>query len=411
MTLLATIVLSVALWWPGGGIAQSDVPPLPPPFCGELSAVDCQLLTDAQELMSGVSSMNMALALDANFSGIPAIADEALTFGLNLDMIMHLDPTLNETMRTFAMRSPEELLATMDEFSALLVEFYKTLGISMEMEMALPGLLREAIAADEGVDLPERIAVNVRMVDGYAYIDMDALAASFPDLRASLEAEGIDGWVGVDLAGQMEREMRGSVVAPDISTLQAMQMSMAFNQLMTDATVRNLLDPYIVVERLADEERNGAPVAVFRTTLALGDLVSKPDFTRLLRQAADAMVAAAGEEVDAQELGAGILGAQLLANMLARAAEFEIVQTVGLAAPYTYDNNVFMQLDLSGLLTLMAMSGEEIPAELRGARPLFTFDMNVSYSDFDAAPAVEAPENVEILPLDSMNGSDLDVIS
>lgn len=411
MTLLATIVLSVALWWPGGGIAQSDVPPLPPPFCGELSAADCQLLTDAQELMSGVSSMNMTLALDTRLSGIPEVADEELTFGLNMDMTMHLNPALNATMREITARPPEELLASMDEFSAFVVEFYETLGMSMEMEMALPGLLRDAIEADEGVTLPDLIAVNVRMVDGYAYIDMDALAASFPDLRASLEAEGIDGWIGVDFAGQMAREMDGAVAAPDVSTLQAMQISMAFNQIMLDETLRSLLDPYIVVERLADEERDGTAVAVFRTTLELGKLVANPDFTQLLREAADAMVAATSEEVDAQELGTGILGAQLLANMLAHSAEFEIVQTVGLAAPYTYDNNVFMQLDLSGLLTLMAMSGEEIPAELRGARPLFTFDMNVSYSDFDAAPAVEAPENVEILPLDSMNGSDLDVIS
>ena len=110
-------------------------------------------------------------------------------------------------------------------------------------------------------------------------------------------------------------------------------------------------------------------------------------------------------------MGSGILGAQLLANMLARAAEFEIVQTIGLDAPYTYDNNVFMQLDLSGLLTMLAMSGEELPDELRNARPVFTFDMNASYSDFDAAPAIEIPENVEILPLDSMDGSDMDVIS
>lgn len=411
MTLFATILLSVVLWWPGGGIAQRDVPPLPPPFCGELPAADCQLLTDAQELMSGVSSMNMALALDANLRGIPEIADEALAFGLNLDMTMHLDPTLNETMRTITLRPPTELLATLDEFSALVIEFYKTLGLRMEMEVALPGLLRDALVANEGVTLPERIAVNMRMVDGYAYIDMDALAANFPDLRASLEAEGIDGWIGVDVVKQMERELRGSVAAPDVSTLQSMQMSMAFNQLMTNAEMRSLLDPYIVVERLADEERNGAPVAVFRTTLDLGDLVSNPDFTQLLRQAADAMVAASGEEVDAQELGTGILGAQLLANILARAAEFEIVQTVGFDAPYIYDNNVFLQLDLSGLLTMAAMSGEELPTELRGARPIFTFDMNASYSDFDAAPAVEAPENVEILPLDSMDGRDMDVIS
>lgn len=411
MTLVATIVLSVALWWPGGGMAQSDLPPLPPPFCGELAEADCQLLTDAQELMRGVSSMNMTLGLDASVSGIPTVADEDLAFGLDMDMTMHIDPALNATMSEITARPPEELLASMDEFSAFVVEFYETLGMRMEMEMALPGLLRDAIEADEGVTLPELIAVNVRMVDGYAYIDMDALAASFPDMQAELAAEGIDGWIGVDFAGQMEREMSGAMAAPDVSTLQSMQMSMAFNQMMLDETIRSLLDPYIIVERLADEERNGAAVAVFRTTLDLGELVANPDFTQLLRQAADELVAAAGEEVDEQELGTGILGAQLLANMLARAAEFEIVQTIGLDAPYTYDNNVFMQLDLSGLLTMLAMSGEELPDELRGAEPVFTFDMNASYSDFDAAPAIEIPENVEILPLDSLDGSDMDVIS
>ena len=411
MTLVATIVLSVALWWPGGGMAQSDLPPLPPPFCGELAEADCQLLADAQELMRGVSSMNMTLGLDANLSGIPEVADEDLAFKLNMDMTMHTNPALNATMSEMTARPPEELLAAMDEFSAFVVEFYETLGMRMEMEMALPGLLRDAIEADEGVVLPDLIAVNVRMVDGYAYIDMDALAASFPDMQAELAAEGIDGWIGVDFAGQMEREMSGAAAAPDVSALQSMQMSMAFNQMMLDETIRSLLDPYIIVERLADEERDGAAVAVFRTTLDLGELVANPDFTQLLREAADALVAAAGEEVDEQELGSGILGAQLLANMLARAAEFEIVQTIGLDAPYTYDNNVFMQLDLSGLLTMLAMSGEELPDELRDARPVFTFDMNASYSDFDAAPAIEIPENVEILPLDSMDGSDMDVIS
>jgi hypothetical protein len=209
----------------------------------------------------------------------------------------------------------------------------------------------------------------------------------------------------------MERELRGSVAAPDISMLQSMQISMAFSQMMLNETIRALLDPYIIVERLADEERGGASVAVFRTTLKLGKLVSSPDFTRLLRQAADAMVAAAGEEVDTQELGMSILGAQLLANMLAHATEFEIVQTVGLDAPYIYDNHVSLQLDLSGLLMMVAMSGDELPAELRDARPIFTFDMKASYSDFDAAPAVEAPENVEILPFDFTDGVDMDVIS
>ncbi|HHY53932.1 MAG TPA: hypothetical protein GYA08_00715 [Chloroflexi bacterium] len=411
MTLLATIVLSVALWWPGGGMTQSDAPPLPPPFCGELSDADCQLLADAQELMRGVASMNMTLALDAGLSGIPDFADEDLAFGLDMDMTMHLNPALNEEMRAITARPPEELLATLDEFSALVIDFYKTLALGLEMEVALPRALRDALEIEEGVMLADTLTINVRMVDGYAYIDMDALAASFPDLGAELAAEGIEGWIGVDFVGQMERELEGAIAAPDISTLQSMQLSMAFNQLMMDETMRSLLAPYVVVERLTDEERDGAPVAVFRTTLELGKMVANPNFTRLLREAADTMAAAAGEEVDAQELGTGILGVQLLATMLARSAEFEIVQTVGLDAPYTYDNNIFMQLDLSSLIAMAAMGGGEVPDDLVGAKPILTFDMNASYSDFDAAPAVEAPENVEILPLDSMDGSDMDVIS
>jgi hypothetical protein len=400
MELFATILLSVALWWPGSGFAQSDPPPLPPPFCGELSAADCQLLADAQELMRGVQSMKMALGLDAT-----------LQFGMEMAMTMHLDPALNETMRAITARPPQELLESMDEFSATVVEFYETLGMQLEMEMALPRLLRDAVEAEEGVMLPDNIAMNVRMVDGYAYIDMDALAASFPEMQAELEAEGIDGWIGVDFASQIERDLSGAMAAPDVSALQSMQISLAFNQMMMDETMRSLLDPYILVERLADEERDGAAVALFRTTLELGDLVADPDFTQLLRQAADAAVAMSDEPLDEEEVGAGILGVQMLANVLARSAEFEIVQSIGLDAPYTYDNRIYLQLDLRGLVTLAAMGGGDIPAELRGANPIFTFDMNASYSDFDAAPAIEVPENVEILPLDSMDGMDTSVIS
>lgn len=411
MISFASLLLALSLFFPVTAPAQDDLTPLPPPFCGALSAADCELLTASQELMRGVSSMQMALALDTSLTGIPDVADEELTFGMDMDMTLHLDPALSEALRVATTGSPEDLLANMDAFGARVVEFYEALGLDLAMEVALPGLLRAAIEADEGVTLPETIAMHVRMIDGYAYIDMDALAASFPDLRADLEAEGIDGWIGVDFAGQLARDMTGAAAAPDISTLQSLQISMAFNQMMQDETMRELLAPYITVERLADEERDGAPVALFRTTVELGDLVARRDFTQLLRRAAESMVAAAGETVDEQELGAGVLGVQLLANTLARAAEFELIQSVGLDAPYLYDNDLFMRLDLRGLLTLAAMSGEEIPQELRSARPIFTFDLNVDYSEFDAAPAVEVPDNVEILPLDSLDNDSMNVIS
>lgn len=405
------ILLSVALWWPGNAIAQNDFPPLPPPFCGELAEADCQLLADSQDWMRYVSSMNMSLTLNSSLAGIPDIADEELIFDMNMAMTMQLDPALNEAMRDIATRSPEELLLSSEEFGALVVDFYETLGMSMDFEMALPWLLIEAIEADEGVLLPETIAMSVRMVDGYAYIDMDKFAEMMPDLRAEMEAEGVTGWIGIDVASQIRQEVNQPGAASDMSAVDSMQASMVFNQLMADETIRALLEPYVTVERLADEMRDGEPVAVFSTSLNLTRMVANPDFTRLLREAADMLIATSGEPVDEQELGMGILGIQMLTNMLARSFEFEVLQVVGVDTPYLYDQDIFLQLDLSGLLALAAMSGEELPEELRGAMPVFTFDMNASYSDFDAAPAVEKPEGAQILPLDSLDQENINLIS
>lgn len=412
MEFVAMLILSIAMWLPGAGtVEQREVPPLPPPFCGELAEADCQLLIDSQELMADVESMTMGLQLDAAMSGIPEFADEDLMFGMTMDMVVHLDPVFNEQMRALAMSGPEELLAAQDELAQMVVEFYNTLAMDMDMEMVLPGAFLQALEAEEDVVLPGTMAFQTRMVDGYVYINTDVLAESIPELAAEMESEGIEGWIGFDFVGQLEQQMSGAAPVPNTSTLESMQMGMAFNQMMANETIRALLEPYVTVERLADEERDGVPVAVFRTSLDLGSMVSNPDFTQMLREAADSMIAASGETVDQQELGAGLLGVQLLANVLARSFEFEVVQVVGIEQPYVYDYGMAMEMDLSGLITLAAMSGEDLPPELLGAKPVFSFDMDASYADFDSAPAVEAPEDAQIIPLDSMDQESMNVIS
>ena len=412
MELLAMLILSIAMWLPGAGAPeQREVPPLPPPFCGELDAADCQLLADSQELMAGVESMTMALQVDAAMRGIPELADEDLMFGMSMDMSVHLDPAFNEQMRALAMSGPEELLAAQDELAQMVVDFYDTLAMDMDMEMMLPGALLQVLEAEEDVVLPETMIYQTRMVDGYVYVNLDVLAESIPELGAEMASEGIEGWIGFDFVGQLEQQMSGAAPVPNTSTLESMQMGMAFNQMMADETIRALLDPYVTVERLADEERDGMPVAVFRTSVDLGSMVSNPDFTRMLREAADSMIAASGETVDQQELGAGLLGVQMLANILARSFEFEIVQAVGIEQPYVYDYGMMMEMDLSGLLTLAAMIGEDLPPELLRAKPVFSFDMDASYADYDSAPAVEAPEGAQIIPLDSMDQESMNVVS
>jgi len=411
MKVLAAILVSIALWWPGAALAQDEFAPLPPPFCGGLSDGDCQLLTDSQELMRRVASMSTSLAVNSSLAGIPSMADEDMVFDLVMDMTMHVDPALNEAMRTATQGASAGLTPSMEEMGDLVVQFYETLGMDMDMQMSLPTVLRAAIEADEGLAFPPTIAMRVRILNGYVYIDTDALAESFPELRADLESSDITGWIGFDMAGQIARDIAASNEPMDDSMLQSMQMSMAANHFMANETVRALLEPYITVTRLADVERNGEPVAVFSTSFDLQQLVARPDFTQLLREVAQTIGAASGEPIDEQELGMTILGIQLLSNMLARSFEFEVLQTVGLDAPYLYDTGVFLQFDLSGMLMLLAMSGEEIPEELRGAMPVFTLDVDASYSDFDAAPAIERPAGAQIIPLDSLDEESINLIS
>ncbi len=411
MKMLSIILLSIALWWPGSALAQSDFPPLPAPFCGDLSEADCQLLIDSQEAMRYLSSMNSSITIASGLTGLPDFADEDLAFAMAMDMTMHLDPALNEAMRVAMMGMTEDPEASMQEITELLVAFYETLGMDMDMQMSLPSVMRAAIEADEGVAFPETLAMRTRMVDGYVYVDMDALADSFPDLRADMESEGITGWLGFDMAGQLARDMTGDGEPIDDSTVQAMQMSLIFNQWMADEPTRALLEPYITVERLADEERNGETVAVFRTSLNLARLVANRDFTQLLRGTAESLMSASGEAVNEQEMGMAILGIQMLTNMLAQSFEFELLQVIGVDSAYAYDYNLFVQFDLSGLLSLLAMTGEEIPAELMGAVPVFTFDMDASYSDLNAAPEIVAPEDAQIVPLDTLDEESLELVS
>ena len=157
--------------------------------------------------MADVESMTMGLQLDAAMSGIPEFADEDLMFGMTMDMVVHLDPVFNEQMRALAMSGPEELLAAQDELAQMVVEFYNTLAMDMDMEMVLPGAFLQALEAEEDVVLPGTMAFQTRMVDGYVYINTDVLAESIPELAAEMESEGIEGWIGFDFVGQLEQHV------------------------------------------------------------------------------------------------------------------------------------------------------------------------------------------------------------
>jgi hypothetical protein len=409
MELMSMLILSVALSLPGVGTPEQRQV-LPPPFCGELSQTDCQILVDAQALMMEVGSITLDWQVEAAVSGIPDLTDEDLRFETAMTMNVRLDPLWREQFDALRTDSPEELLDDQGEFTQKAVDLYENLDMELDMQMTLPAVLSQIMEADADLVLPDTLKFEMRMVDGYVYINMDRIAESDPTLAAEMQAAGIQGWIGFDFISLLEQQMGSAGEAPDPALLGSMQMGMAFDQMMADESVRTLLESYRSIERLADEERDGTPVAIFRTSFDLARLVANPDFTRILRETADSLVAASGETIDPQELGMAILGVQLVANVLTRSFEFQHVQAIGVEKPYLYDGSTVLEMDLSGLVTLLEMSGEEMPPTLRDAQPLFNFTLEARYADFDSVPAIEAPEDAEIIPLDSLDENNLDAI-
>jgi hypothetical protein len=409
MELMSMLILSVALSLPGVGTPEQRQV-LPPPFCGELSQTDCQILVDAQALMMEVGSITLDWQVEAAVSGIPDLTDEDLRFETAMTMNVRLDPLWREQFDALRTDSPEELLDDQGEFTQKAVDLYENLDMELDMQMTLPAVLSQIMEADADLVLPDTLKFEMRMVDGYVYINMDRIAESDPTLAAEMQAAGIQGWIGFDFISLLEQQMGSAGEAPDPALLGSMQMGMAFDQMMADESVRTLLESYRSIERLADEERDGTPVAIFRTSFDLARLVANPDFTRILRETADSLVAASGETIDPQELGMAILGVQLVANVLTRSFEFQHVQAIGVEKPYLYDGSTVLEMDLSGLVTLLEMSGEEMPPTLRDAQPLFNLTVETRYADFDNVPAIEAPEDAEIIPLDSLDENNLDAI-
>lgn len=409
MELMSMLILSVALSLPGVGTPEQRQV-LPPPFCGELSQTDCQILVDAQALMMEVGSITLDWQVEAAVSGIPDLTDEDLRFETAMTMNVRLDPLWREQFDALRTDRPEELLDAQGEFAQQVLDLYENMDMEMDMQITLPAVLSQIMEADADLVLPDTLKFEMRMVDGYVYINMDRIAESDPTLAAEMQAAGIQGWIGFDFISLLEQQMGSAGEAPDPALLGSMQMGMAFDQMMADESVRTLLESYRSIERLADEERDGTPVAIFRTSFDLARLVANPDFTRILRETADSLVAASGETIDPQELGMAILGVQLVANVLTRSFEFQHVQAIGVEKPYLYDGSTVLEMDLSGLVTLLEMSGEEMPPTLRDAQPLFNLTVETRYADFDNVPAIEAPEDAEIIPLDSLDENNLDAI-
>lgn len=403
------LVASVAVALPGAALAQDATAEPPPVFCGDLAEADCQLLVDSQAAMQSVTSMTTDAQLDMTISGLPDMPEMPFQFAMNA--VIHMDPTVSQAIQDLAANPPEDPAELRTALLDWVFEFYSTLGLDMEMTVSLPELLAEQIGAEEGIEFPSVMRLPIRFVDGVMYMDPQPLAAVVPDMQEDLEGEGVTGWIGFDYLALLEMAFEEQGQFDEVQPDSPVEFGLGMGLMMNTPEMRDWYGEFAEIQRLPDVEIDGAPQAVFETSVDLGKMLMSREFQTNLRQMIEQSAAASGEELDEQEVGEVLLGVQVMASILARDLTFVSTQTIDLETRYATSSEASMSMDLGGVVQLLGMVGELPGPEWRGAEPAFDIFVRTTSGDFNTAPAVEPPADVYMIPLEDLDLGDAVILA
>lgn len=388
---LLVLLLVALLAFPTGTLFAQE---LPEPFCGRLSEADCDILRMSQEAQLDVSSYVSSVDATTTVVGIPGLPADELVFNWVQDTVIHADPEVMRRMIELQTQGAEAMMENFEELMELTVELYRTIGLDVVIDFTMPAEIAEILSLQSGVDVPEELSFHVIMVDGFAYIATEGLDYLDPSLPEVAD------WIGFDLAGMVEMGVEQSLTAEDPAQQEAMMQSMAFSSMLSSDEVRDLLEDFVIVDRLDDDEVDGTEVAVFETGFDFPGFLASPGFWTLVEENLDTINAMTDTELTAQELQQARMAITFLGPALLQGLQFSSTAAIGLEDYYPYAQMVDFRWDLSGLLTFAATTGA-LP-EGSPTRALIGLEIDAVNADFDAAPEIEAPEDAMIIPLEAM---------
>lgn len=342
MLLLSVLLLSLAAMVG----AQDSVP------CGGLSGDDCTLFTDAQVNAAAVDSATFTFELVVN----------AETDGEAQEFTISGDGAFSGAQAISAVESDGAALSEAAEgFVGALGDFDAELNVTIS--------LPEEVAAMSGAASASEVALELRLVDGVGYINFDTLAEVSADAGMDLAEEGFVGWGGLDFVDLFaELEDQGML---DFSALDEMNNTGATTAMFDPTT----FGEYVTVTRDADTSVDGANAAVFTVEIDLAGALND-DAIR------EAIIASSDDAEEAEE--------QL--DQAAEAAAdgdftFVLTYTVGTDDRQLYAFNANISGDAS------ATSEDGGP---------FNLQWNVTFSDINSAPAIEAPADAQVAPTEDV---------
>jgi hypothetical protein len=388
--LLVLLVLSLLVFTVGPVFAQD----MPAPFCGKLSADDCDILKSSQAAQMELSSMTSTVDASTTVAGLPGLPADKLTFNWSQDTTISLDPKITQQMLQMQMAGAASIMKNMKDFADVTVQFYKSLGVDATADVTLPKEIAQLLSTQSGIKVPEKLTVQVIMKDGFAYIATAGL--TFIDPKVA----DMGDWIGIDVASLVEMGFAQSMNTKDPAQQQAMMESMAITSMLSSDQVHSLFDEFVQVERLDDDTVDGTDVAVFQHGFDFAGFLASPGFWQLIEDNLDTINSMSETPITAEQLQQARMAITFLGPALLQGLKLQATDSIGLEDYYQYAQNVDFNWDLSGLLQFAGTTGA-LPAgtPTDGA---ISLTVDSSNADFNDAPEIKAPENAMIVPLQAM---------
>lgn len=360
---LVFIVLAVLLLASSLSMAQENSIPV---FCGNLSEADCQLLTAAQQTSGTLESATFAIDGGLTINHIPEAPFDSLTFTLDGEGSYAADAGMMQSIVEMQ-SNMAEMFSNPEQIGALYENLLNGIEGDVTLTLTLPTELQSFGSPSNPV--PESLSIGLRLVDGVGYVNLSPLAEQLP--QADIPA----GWYGFEIA-KFSGLAFDRLFAEMGDELQELDFG-AYSQFSNP----EFLNKYMTVERAADE----AGLAVFVMSFDYAGLLTGPEFRDML----EGQMQAAGEPVDEAEFDQ-IMG---MLTQMYEGIEMTITTRVGLEDQFIHNASFSFTWDMTALMNFMTLSGTE--SGLSDA-PVLEFNVGITYDNFNAAPAIEAPDAVEI---------------
>jgi len=392
----AVIVLVFLLVFSAVPVFAQD---LPEPFCGDLSEDDCAILSSSQAAMLEVGSGVYASEINFKVAGIPGLPVEEVSFTLVQDATYALDPALTLQLVEMQSMAPEEMTENMEAMFDLLLEVYATMAYDGQMQLTLHADVAALLSAQAGVEIPEEINLQVRVLDGYGYINLDDLAVFAPD------QEGLEGWAGIDILSVMEMGLQESMQQAESNP--ASMAGFGIGNFFNSEEGRATIEPYLSVERLDDATVGDQDVAVFDNTFNVSSFIASPLFRDIVISQLPTINQLAETELTEGEATEALTMLSFVGPMLFAGLDFHTSQAIGLEDFYGYQSEFVFNWDLSSLVAVAKMVDSDgamgLSTIMMGdVAPVINLDIATTASDHNNAPEITAPEDAQIIPLEAM---------